>query len=76
METTSTIQGRASRTARRQARGPHSAGRRSTTQPRSLRARVATAFRQMANGVREQAAWASSIAFYRSGGQEWTRQLG
>ena len=76
METTTTIQGRATRAARRQARRPHSAARRTATQARSLRARVATAFRQIANGVREQAAWASSIAFYRSGGQEWTRQLG
>jgi hypothetical protein len=76
METTNTIQGRATRAARRQARRPHSAARRSAAQPRNLRALVAAAFRQMAHGVREQAAWASTVAFYRAGGQAWTQQLG
>ena len=76
METTTTIQERASRAARRQARQPHAAARRPATQPRSLRARVAGAFRQMAHGVADEAAWASTTAFYRSGGQAWTRQLG
>jgi hypothetical protein len=75
METTITIQGRASRAARRQARRPHSAARRTTTQARSLRARVATAFRELAHGVPGKAAWISTIAFYRSGGQPWTSQL-
>ena len=76
METTTTIQGRASRAARRQARRPHSAGRRTATQARSLRARVARAFRELAHGVPGKAAWISTIAFYRSGGQAWTHQLG
>lgn len=76
METMTTIQGRASRAARRQASRPHAAARRTAMQPRSLRARVATAFRQMARGVADSAAWASTKAFYRSGGQAWTAQLG
>ena len=76
METTTTIQGRANRAARRQARRPHTAARRTATQPRSLRARVAMAFRQLAHGVPGKAAWTSTIAFYRSGGQAWTKQLG
>ncbi|HET9734897.1 MAG TPA: hypothetical protein VFP62_06470 [Burkholderiales bacterium] len=76
METSITIQGRATRAARRQARRPHSAARRTATQARSLRARVATAFRELAHGVPGKAAWTSTIAFYRSGGQPWTSQLG
>ena len=76
METITTIQGRASRAARRQARRPHSAARRTATQARSLRARVATAFRELAHGVPAKAAWISTIAFYRAGGQAWSRQLG
>ena len=43
---------------------------------RSFRARVAAAFQKMALGVRRKAAYASTVAFYRSGGQEWTKQLG
>jgi len=43
---------------------------------RSLRARVAAAFQKKAQGVRRKAAYASTVAFYRSGGQAWTRQLG
>jgi hypothetical protein len=43
---------------------------------RSLRARVAAAFQKMAQGVRRKAAFASTVAFYRAGGQEWTKQLG
>lgn len=76
METTITIQGRATRAARTQARRPHLAGRRTATKARSLRARVATAFRELAHGVPSKAAWISTIAFYRSGGQAWSRQLG
>jgi hypothetical protein len=76
METTMTTQGRATRAARRQARRPHAAARRTATQPRSLRARVAVAFREIAHGVDGKAAWASTIAFFRSGGQAWSRQLG
>lgn len=76
METITITQGRASRVSRSTARGAHSAQHRKTAARRSVRARVATAFRQMAHGVREQAAWASTLAFYRSGGQVWTKQLG
>lgn len=43
---------------------------------RSLRARVAEAFRRMAHGARDKAAYAATVQFYRSGGQDWTRQLG
>jgi hypothetical protein len=45
-------------------------------QARALRAKVAAAFRRMAQGVRRKAAYASTVRFYRSGGQAWTRQLG
>jgi hypothetical protein len=76
METITTTQGRATRVARGAPRRAHSAQHRKTAARRSVRARVATAFRQMAHGVREQAAWASTLAFYRSGGQVWTKQLG
>jgi hypothetical protein len=50
------------------------------TQPRrkqrSQRARVATAFREMASGMADKAAYASTVRFYRSSGQEWAKQLG
>jgi hypothetical protein len=76
METTTTIQGRATRAARRQARQPHAAARRAATQPRSLRARVATAFRQMAHGTQDKAGYAATVAFFRATGHDWTRRLG
>jgi hypothetical protein len=76
METTITIQGRADRASRRPARRPHAAARRNASQPRSLRARVAGAFRQMANGVEDRAAYAATVAFFRAAGHDWTRQLG
>jgi hypothetical protein len=41
-----------------------------------LRAGVLAAFRRMARGVADKAAYASTIRFYRSGGQAWTKQLG
>ena len=44
-------------------------------QLRNLRASVATAFRQMARGTGAREAYARTVWFYRSGGQEWTRQL-
>jgi hypothetical protein len=43
---------------------------------RRVRSRVAEAFRRMANGVGNKAAYASTVQFYRSGGQEWSKQLG
>jgi hypothetical protein len=76
METITTTQGRARRASRGRARRAHAAQHHKTAAPRSVRGRVATAFRQMAHGVRERAAWASTLAFYRSGGQVWTKQLG
>lgn len=76
METMTTIQGRAQRATRRQARRTHQAARRSATRPRSLRASVTAAFRAIAHGTDGAAAWASTKAFYRSSGQAWTQQLG
>jgi hypothetical protein len=43
---------------------------------RRLRARVASAFREMASGMADKAAYASTVRFYRSSGQEWAKQLG
>jgi hypothetical protein len=40
------------------------------------RRRVAAAIRRMARGVEPKRAYASTVDFYRSSGQEWTRQLG
>ena len=76
METTMTIQARVTRATRRQARRTHALARGITARPRSMRARVATAFRELALGIPGKAAWASTIAYYRSGGQAWSRQLG
>lgn len=76
METTITIQARADRAIRRQARRPHAAARRNASQPRSLRARVAAAFRQAAHGAEDKGAYAATVAFYRATGHDWTRQLG
>jgi hypothetical protein len=76
METTMTIQGRANRAARRQLRRQHAAARRTAAQPRSLRARVASAFRQTAHGVQDKSAYAATVAFFRATRHDWTRQLG
>jgi len=43
---------------------------------RRLRARVASAFRDMASGRADKAAYASTVRFYRASGQEWAKQLG
>ena len=40
------------------------------------RRRIAAAFRRLARGVEERAAYANTISFYRASGQEWTRRLG
>lgn len=45
------------------------------TNPRALRARVATAFRRMAQGARRKRAYASTVAFYRATGHAWTIAL-
>ena len=37
---------------------------------------VAAAFRRMAHGVKDKAAYANTIEFYRASGREWTKQLG
>jgi hypothetical protein len=37
---------------------------------------VAAAFRRMAHGVKDKAAYANTLEFYRASGQEWTKQLG
>ena len=37
---------------------------------------VAAAFRRMAHGVKDKAAYANTVAFYRASGGEWTKQLG
>jgi hypothetical protein len=42
---------------------------------RNLRARVGAAFRRMAQGARRKAAYASTVAFYRSSGHAWTKAL-
>jgi hypothetical protein len=47
-----------------------------TIPARRIRMRVARAFRAMAHGVEDKSAYASTVRFYRSGGQEWTNQLG
>ena len=43
---------------------------------RAARASVAGAFRRMARGLPNQAAWAATVAFYRSSLREWAKQLG
>ncbi len=43
---------------------------------RSLRNRVAQAFRALAVGVEDKSAYAHTVAFYCSSGQEWTKQFG
>jgi hypothetical protein len=41
----------------------------------SKRRTVAAAFRRMANALEGKAAYASTVRFYRSSGQDWARQL-
>lgn len=67
MATSTTIPGRKSTVARKTARH---------VSARSVRSSVAGAFRRMANGVARKAAYATTVQFYRSGGQEWSKQLG
>jgi hypothetical protein len=47
-----------------------------TRRARAARASVARAFRAMAHGAAKRAAWAATVAYYRSGLREWTKQLG
>jgi hypothetical protein len=76
MEAMTTIQGRAQRATRRRARRTHAVARGISARPRSMRARVATAFRDMAHGVQDGAAYAATVAFFRATRHDWTRQLG
>ena len=39
------------------------------------RKQIAAAFRRLARGTKAKAAYASTVRFYRSGGQKWTRML-
>ena len=41
----------------------------------NLRASVASAFRRIARAAGAREAYARTVWFYRSGGQEWARQL-
>lgn len=41
-----------------------------------IRARVAEAFRRMANAASTKVAWRETVRFYRSSGQKWSGQLG
>ena len=54
-------------------------GRKSTRTPRhtrsKLRARIAAAFLEMANGVDERTARGRTLDFYRSSGADWARTL-
>jgi hypothetical protein len=75
MQTIITTEGRASRVARKPARRARPASRRTAAKPRSLRARVAAAFRQQAHGVQEKPAYAATVAFYRATGHAWTKAL-
>ncbi|MCL4799881.1 MAG: hypothetical protein KJ025_09865 [Burkholderiales bacterium] len=62
---------------RRSPHARHGAGQpvASTAGQSSVRELVESAFRQMAHGVDTRSAQAQTLAFYRSGGQEWTRGL-
>ena len=40
-----------------------------------IRRRVAEAFRRMARAADGKSAYASTVRFYRSSGQPWTKQL-
>jgi hypothetical protein len=42
----------------------------------NIRKRIARAFRRLARGTAEKAAYAATIRFYRSSGQAWAKQLG
>lgn len=70
MTTTNRGAMRASRGSRKTHRVLH--GRR-TQRNGSLRSRVAAAFRRMANGVTQGAAYASTVRFYQSSGYDWAR---
>lgn len=74
MQPTTTILERSRPVTRKHARRGRPAARKAS--PRNARAGVAAAFRRMARGVETRAAYAATVAFYRSGGQEWTKQLG
>jgi hypothetical protein len=41
-----------------------------------IRKLIAEAFRRMARGTDGKSAYASTVRFYRSAGQDWTKQLG
>jgi hypothetical protein len=71
MQSSTTIHGRKRSSARKHAHRPQN--RRASA--RSVRARVAEAFRRMANGIGDKTAYARTVQFYRSGGHEWTMQL-
>jgi hypothetical protein len=45
-------------------------------QPTLKRRTVAAAFRRMANGVNDKAAYASTVGFYRASGRAWAKRLG
>lgn len=72
MQTSIQSQGRRVVFTRRHAQRYRQAVRRA----RAARASVAASFRAMARGAAKKAAWAATVAFYRSGLREWTRQLG
>lgn len=36
---------------------------------------IAAAFRRMAHGVADKAAYANTVSFYRASGQDWAKQL-
>jgi hypothetical protein len=42
----------------------------------NIRKRITRAFRRMAGGAAQKAAYAATIRFYRSSGQAWAKQLG
>jgi hypothetical protein len=46
-----------------------------TIPARRIRSRVARAFRAMAHGIESKSAYASTVQFYRSSRQQWTKQL-
>jgi hypothetical protein len=46
-----------------------------TVNSRQLRSRVSAAFRRMAQGARRKAAYASTVAFYRTTGHAWTKSF-
>jgi hypothetical protein len=46
-----------------------------TRNARQLRSRVAAAFLRRAMGARRKAAYASTVAFYRTTGHAWTKSF-